>query len=592
MGLIPEEIVAQILDRCDIVETISSYVPLKRAGRNFKALCPFHPEKTPSFMVNPDKQIFHCFGCGVGGNVVSFVMKQERIEFPEALRYLAQKANIVIPITTGADETAQNLRQAIFKVNALAGDFFHRALLSDKSTAAEKARDYLKKRAVNLIMVKSFKLGFALDSWDDLLKHLQGKNINLSLMEKAGVIIPRENKEGYYDRFRNRIIFPILDSRGECRAFGARALEKESTAKYINSPETILYTKGQHLYGFHLAKQAIGEKDEVVVVEGYMDCLTSHQFGVLNVVASLGTALTVEQVRLLRRYTKNVVMLFDADQAGQLAMLRSLDMLLEEDMNVRVAALTEGDDPDSFIRKRGVNEFNKRIAEALSFFDYKLKFLTTQFNLKSIDGKAELAKEMLLTTAKFPDAIRKEQYLRRLSTFLAISEESLRLELKKSITTRGPRGTSHSYLEGKKNNEVPKPVERNILKLLLEEESFIGFTKGELLPSDFQDERIRSVISKIYDWFDQGKRINVGSLITSFEDDTIQKMISYLVVEDEALKEHKEKMHRDYIQRIKQEKLKLQRQGLIQEIKEAELSGNHHRLSELQQKFNELIKSS
>ena len=403
MGRIPEEIIAQVIDRCDIVETISSYIPLKRAGRSFKAVCPFHHEKTPSFIVNPDKQIFHCFGCGVGGNVVNFVMKQERMEFPEAIRFLAQKVNVTIP----GDETPQahhanNIRQAILRVNALAAAFFHKTLLSDKSPEAKNAREYLKDRGIDLNAVRVFQLGFAPRQWDALLIYLKQEGISLGLMEKAGLIIPRESGQGYYDRFRNRVVFPIFDTRAHCRAFGARALDNAEGAKYLNSPETIIYTKGHHLYGFHLAKQAIAEEDCVVIVEGYVDCLIPYQAGVRNIVASLGTALTVDQIRLLRRYTPRVVMLFDMDPAGEAAMMRSLDTLIEEGMEVRVATLAPGEDPDSFVRRQGVDDFRNRIAAAQTVFDYKLDVLTRRHGIQTPDGKAQIAAGCCRRYTDFP----------------------------------------------------------------------------------------------------------------------------------------------------------------------------------------------
>src|SRR3989338_780926 len=335
MGRIPDEIVQQVIDRSDIVEVVSSYVPLKKAGRSFKALSPFNHEKTPSFFVSPDKQIFHCFSSGTGGNVVSFVMKMEHMEFPEAIRFLAERAGIHIPDEKNEAPEKINLRQKIFEINTLARDYFYEILLTDKSAEVNEARQYLKDRGITLDTVKHFFVGYALDQWDGLIKYLRKKDIPLGLMEKAGLIIAREKDQGYYDRFRGRIIFPIADLQGKCRAFGARVLPKKNsegekeTAKYINSPETLLYTKGQHLYGFDMARENIAANDEVVIVEGYTDCVIPFQNGISNIVASLGTALTVEQIRLLRRYTRNVTMLFDADVAGQLAMLRSLDILIE-----------------------------------------------------------------------------------------------------------------------------------------------------------------------------------------------------------------------------------------------------------------------
>lgn len=596
MGLIPEEIIAQVIGRCDIVEVISSYVSLKRAGRNFKGNCPFHQEKTPSFVVNPDKQIFHCFGCGVGGNVVSFVMRLDRLEFPEAVRALASKVNVTILETKTADGQDANTRQLIFKVNALAAQYFYKNLLSDKGKSSQEARDYLKKRRISRETVEQFQLGFALDQWDGLIAFLRAQDINLGLMEKAGLIIPRDNGQGYYDRFRNRIIFPIFDTQAHCRAFGARALpsadgQNQSTAKYINSPETAVYTKGHHLYGFHLAKQAIGQEDFVIMVEGYVDCLMPYQAGVTNVVASLGTALTVEQIRLLRRYTKNVVMLFDMDPAGESAMLRSLDTLIEEGIQVKVASLEEGHDPDSYIGQFGVEAFRERIREAKTLFDYKLGILMDRYEINSIEGKARISGEMLQTIDKFDNAILRTEYVKRLSQVLAVSEQPLVTELKKVRQMTGEKKVFGKSAEPKTPvQEQLRVVESDILRLLLEEEGFIEATKKEIALSDFQDRRIREIISKIYDLFEQGKEINSANLINSFEDQDMQQMIARLMANESMVAGDRKKMHSDYINRMKKDRVKLQMKELQGQIGRAESEGNQSKLESLLVEYTQLMK--
>lgn len=590
MGLIPEEIIAQVIDRCDIVETVSSYIPLKRAGRSFKAVCPFHHEKTPSFVVNPDKQIFHCFGCGVGGNVVNFVMKQERMEFPEAIRFLAQKVNVSIP----GDETPQahhanNIRQAILRVNALAGAFFHKTLLSDKSPEASSAREYLKARGIDLDAVRVFQLGFAPKQWDALLTYLKQEGISLGLMEKAGLIIPRESGQGYYDRFRNRIVFPIFDTRAHCRAFGARALEAAEGAKYLNSPETVIYTKGHHLYGFHLAKQAIAEEDCVVIVEGYVDCLIPYQAGVRNIVASLGTALTVDQIRLLRRYTPRVVMLFDMDPAGEAAMMRSLDTLIEEGMEVRVATLAEGEDPDSFVRRYGADSLRERIAAAQTLIDYKLDVLTRRHGIQTPDGKAQIAAGMLPTICRFPNELIKAEYLKRLARALDVSEAALAKEYQKVGQAIGTAITAHLHEPPAVNEARARAVERGLLKLMIEKEEWIPKVRQDLSIEDFQDTRIRTAITRIFDFFESGKRVDAMNLINSFEDAAVSRMLTGIVTEEEIAGD-REKMYQDYISRIRHDQLKVRRQKFLQQIQEAESAGNFARAGELSQQFNQFIK--
>ncbi|MBL8014353.1 MAG: DNA primase, partial [Candidatus Omnitrophica bacterium] len=338
MGLIANEIVAQVLERSDIVELISGYVVLKRAGRNFKALCPFHHEKSSSFVVSPDKQIFHCFGCGAGGNAIGFVMMQEKLEFPEAVRFLAEKAGVVIAEINTPKSPSALWKDEVLKLNGLAVEYFHLNLLSKSDPDVKNARDYLKDRGVRLEDVKQFKLGFSMDEWDGLLNFLKSAHVDLKFIERSGLVIARENKQGYYDRFRDRIVFPIFDVKSQCVGFGARTMKDEKGAKYINSPDTPAYTKGHHLFGLHVTRHGIVKKDQAIIVEGYMDMIIPYQFGVDNIVASLGTALTNEQIRLLHRYTNNVVMLFDSDVAGQAAIVRNLDVLIEQGMNVRVAS--------------------------------------------------------------------------------------------------------------------------------------------------------------------------------------------------------------------------------------------------------------
>ncbi|HLD69554.1 MAG TPA: DNA primase [Candidatus Omnitrophota bacterium] len=606
MSFIPEDIIAQVLDRSDIVEVISAYVPLKRAGRNFKANCPFHNEKTPSFVVNPDKRIFHCFGCGVGGNVMTFVMNQEHMEFPEAVRFLAQKAGIVIPASDDHQSRGSQIRQNIFELNDAAAEFFHQILISDRSASVQAAREYLKNRGVSLEMVKKFKMGFSLDQWDSLMSFLKKKEFSLNVMGKAGLIIAKEGKDGFYDRFRNRIMFPIFDVRNQCLGFGARAL-KDGVAKYINSPQTPVYTKGEHLYGFHLAKEAVGRRDGVVVVEGYMDFILPFQAGVDNLVASLGTALTVEQVRLLRRYTRNVTMLFDADQAGESAMARSLDVLIEEGMNVKVAGLKEGEDPDSFVRKWGAEAFQEKIRQARSFFDFKLEHLMSLQDCKTIEGRARVSTEMLSMVDKFDNEVIRFGYVRRLSDVLSIPEQALLLEMQKlTELSQKSSGTNHRLSENQTSQTTTgqasgtqtswmkwgaRTVEHSLLKLILEEEELVPLAQ-EISLNDFQDQDIREIMTKIFDLTHHGKEVNVSNLMNCFKDREILQKISQLMASDSFPAADKIKMFRDCVKRLKTDRVKLKRQDLSRQIRLAEVSGNDNRVDELKEQFNQLIKEA
>jgi len=589
MGLISEDIIAQVLERCDIVQTVSSYIPLKKAGRNFKALCPFHHEKTPSFVVNPDKQIFHCFGCGAGGNSVSFVMKQENMQFPEAVGMLADKAGISIPKNQGEDSKLKSVKQVLFDVNQLAVEHFHENLVAGKDNAVQQARRYLKDREVSLEIVKKFKLGFASDRWDSLLLYLRKKKISLGLTEKAGLIIPQDKKDGFYDRFRNRITFPIFDIKSRCVGFGARSL-KEGLAKYINSPETLVYTKGHHLYGFHLAKNEISKKDEVIIVEGYMDFIMPFQAGIENIAASLGTALTIEQIRAIRRYTHNVVMLFDNDKAGESATVRSLDLLIEEGMNVKVATLKKGDDPDSFIRKFGVEAFCKRIELAEPLCGYKLRILLGQHGKNTVEDRAKVSKEMLATINKFGNEIIRSEYVKILSDTLSISQEALLLESKKTTSPTYRRTQSNAPVAKKPIASLKRTAEYNILRTILEDQSFIEKTKGEIDISELQDDDVRKIFEKIYELYENKRSFDSVSLMSYFDDQNVLKIISSLLSHEDQFEDNIEKVHQDCLNRITGDNLKVKRQDLLSQMKRAEIDGDNGALEELKQKFNQLVK--
>ncbi len=588
MGLIPQEIISQVLDRANIVDVIAEYIPLKQMGRNFKAPCPFHHEKTPSFVVNADKQIFHCFGCGVGGNVVTFVMKQEKMDFPEALKFLAQKTGVEIPSSEAHNNPANELRQQILNVNEFSAKHYHHNLISDKSDFAKSARDYLKGRGLSLDMVIKFQLGLALDEWDGLFKYLREQNFSAAFLEKAGLVIAKN--AGHYDRFRQRVMFPIFSARGEAVAFGARSLDNENPAKYINSPETPLYTKGNFLYGLNWAKDAIRRQDRAIVVEGYMDFIIPFAAGVENIVASLGTALTVDQVRLIRRYTKNIVMLFDADPAGQTAMIRSLDLLVEEGMSVRIAALPTGDDPDSFVRKSGQEAFVKCIEEAQSLFEFKINFLMRQYSAGTIEGNAKIAAEMLTTIAKFDNAIVQSEYLKRLAQVLKIEPDALSLEMKKikPVNVRPHLTPSPA----KRTVEPIRPVERNLLRLMLEESDFVSLSRRDITLTDLQNPHVRDIVSKIFERFDSGQESTAPALMSCFEDQVILDTISGIVASEEVFAGDKHKMYRDCTQRLRQENFKNQRQEIIRQMEIARSSGDHKTLEELTYAFNQIIKGT
>ncbi len=577
--MIPEAVLNQIQDRVDLVEVVSETVPLKRTGRNFKACCPFHSEKTPSFIVNPDKQIFHCFGCGVGGNVFSFLMKQEKRDFREVVEILAERVGVEIPKDKFSSSLSTEKNALLAKVNALALDFYHRYLLKDKE--AQKARDYLEKRGIGKDAFLEFKLGYAPSSWDALRRALGGIAPD-SVLEEAGLVISKKDG-GFYDRFRDRIIFPILDSKGICLAFGARVLD-DSLPKYLNSPETEIYTKGRHLYGFFQARKAIHETDSVIMVEGYMDLIACHQAGVPNVVASLGTALTHDQARLVKRNTRNVIILYDADKAGELATLRGLEIFLEEGLEVKILRPAKGHDPDSFIRAQGAAAFKKGVEEETqSPFDYRLALLKEKFDARSVEGKVKIAGEMVALFSKVQNEILKSAWTKELARELSLSEEALFLEIKKSKeSARGPRPDVRPMA----GSEL-RPVEKLLIGLMLEDPAFVMRAREELKAGDFQHPAARKVVQRIWD---TRESLSAARMVNFYKDDPeAVQVISVASAETDKVLD-KARTFSDCLLWVRRLRIHQDREGLRSELLLAEQQGNKNRIGQLLYDLNELNK--
>jgi DNA primase len=589
MGLIPNDVINQVIERSDIVDIIGNYTALKKAGRNFKALCPFHHEKSPSFVVNPDKQIFHCFGCGVGGNAIGFLMRQEHLEFPEAVRFLANKAGIVIPEDESSTPSpSRQLREEVLKINVLAAGFFHETLLSSNDPQVKIARDYLKSRGVDLETVKKFQLGFALNEWDALLKYLKSKGISEELISKAGLIIAREGKNGFYDRFRNRIVFPILDIQSRCVAFGARAMQDSDGAKYINSPETPVYTKGQHMFGLQLTKAAVGKLDRVIVVEGYMDMIMPYIHGVENIAASLGTALTVEQIRLIRRYTSNVVMLFDTDAAGQSAIVRSLDLLIDEGMNVRVATLAQDADPDSFIREHGTEAFAKCIDGAHSLLDFKFNWLARQYDLMTVEGKSKISQELLSTIARFKSEVAKYELTKLLAQKMNIPEGVL---LKQAGTAKSqPSSFKQPETVAIKASASASAGQELLLALFLKDPAWVTAARENIGPEDFPEGVVRHVVDVIWSLADESTNWSTNDLLVRLNDESAQSLVTRLLSIEEGKLGDPVLVFQDCIEKIRKEKQKKARGQLMEAIRQAEALKDTEKLDQLKEQFNQLLK--
>jgi len=439
MGTIPPETIEQIAASNDIVEVIGSYFPLKRAGANFKALCPFHQEKTPSFMISPSRQTFHCFGCGAGGSVFRFVMDYEHTDFPSAVQKLAARAGITVVEKRGAadEDRRYEARRTLLKLHADAAEWFHENLL--KRDVGESARKYLKQRGITAEIAKNWQLGCAPDEWDAFGSWARAQGYHIRDLITSGLAKTRDNTESgpvesssSYDRFRGRIMFPICNDVGEVIAFSGRLLkDAEGAAKYLNSPETPLFRKGSVLFGLHKTKRALIEANCAIVCEGQLDLISLFEAGVTNVVAPQGTAFTENQARVLKRFVNEVVLCFDADAAGQKAAERSLDALLQNDLIVRVAEIPAGEDPDSLVRREGKEAFESRVARARDFFDYWIEREAASVDLASLGAKMQLARSLAGTVSRVRDPLMRGEVASKVSARLGVAAQDFQALLPK-----------------------------------------------------------------------------------------------------------------------------------------------------------------
>jgi DNA primase len=443
VGLISEETIQRVTEASDIVDLIGSYFPLKRAGTSFRAVCPFHQEKTPSFHVNPARQSFHCFGCGAGGGVLRFVMDYEHVDFPSAVRRLAQRAGIPIleDAASAEDGQKQGQRQRLLAIHAEAAVWFHKALV--KSPAGAQAREYLKSRGITSEVAKSWQLGYAPDSWDALLEHLRGCRFSDVEIMLSGLASSKEDRAGdrIYSRFRHRVMFPIRNDYGEVIAFSGRTLESDpKAAKYVNSPETALFTKGKVLYGLDKSKRDLIDKNTAIVCEGQLDLISAYEAGIRHVIAPQGTAFTSDQARLLRRYVETVLLCFDSDTAGKKATSSSLPSLLSQGLSVKVVVLPAGEDPDSLIRRNGAAAFLALVEKAADYFDHSLEEAVLSGELNTPAGKSKLVRHIAPPLALVQDAVLREAILGRISSRLSLPHAVIRSAMKAPSQDTGNEG--------------------------------------------------------------------------------------------------------------------------------------------------------
>ena len=476
----------EVRKAADIIEIIGQYVQLKKRGQNYIGLCPFHSERSPSFTVNQDKQIYHCFGCGRGGDVFSFWMEYHNLSFPQSLKDLAERYNIELPRYGGLRDEREKaeLRELLFKTNGLAADYFHTVLV--RSPEGKPGRDYFSRRGISRETISKFKLGYAVNKWDGLINYLRTKNISLDAGAKAGLLVSKKDG-GYYDHFRGRIIFPIFDLNHQVIGFGGRVLD-DSLPKYINTPETPLYHKGYSLYGLDSAFRNIREEGLAIIVEGYMDMLALRQHGISNVVATLGTAFTSNQIRRLKGYTKEVIVLFDPDDAGREAALKSFPLFLNEGVSAKVLVLPQGEDPDSFVNRYGADEFRGLLKGAVPIFDFYLDQALAHMDA-SVDGRIKLLSEVLPIFMDVESGATRLLYAHRLSEKAGINEaiiwEELRHREDQRSETRGTPQLKSRLLADQDPRRYGSDLQ--FLNLLVHYPETIGAFKGkewELIVSD------------------------------------------------------------------------------------------------------------
>ncbi len=598
MAFYSEEFIDEVKSANDIVDVVSNYVNLKRQGTTFFGNCPFHREKTASFAVTPDKQIFHCFGCGVGGNVISFIMKAENLGFKESVEFLADRAKLEIPQTTPDGMTDEELKvkeyhkAQMFSINKEAGRFFHENIYKSKI-----AQDYIKQRCLDIATVRKFGIGFAEDN-NGLYKRLKEKGFKEQDMLATG-LIGRTNNGMYYDKFKNRLMFPIFDIRGRVIAFGGRALgsheelKEKHIPKYVNSPENLIYSKGKHLYALNFAKQSQEKLKKILVVEGYMDVVSLFSHGVTNVCASLGTALTENQGKLLRQYTEEVVLSYDSDAAGQKAIMRGLDVMQEMGVVCKALQMEGAKDPDEYVLKYGPDKFNKLIDNSITAVEYKIKILKDNYNLNDTTDKIRFLNKMAEILSKVTNNIERDIYIEKLSKDLGVGKEALVAEVEKFLfkgDDKKVKSFSIPKVEEKKVEENTKNLyeEETILYLLTSKKvDVFNKIKSVVDVSDFKSSAIRNLASSIYEAYENQTYQNMDftTLCTNEEETNI---LTKLMLTQNTSADY-DKITDEVLQTFKLNKMQSRKAELLDLIKNC---NEPAKITEYQNELNSIISNS
>lgn len=579
---IPEEKLAEIRNAADIVDIVSERVALKKAGKDYTGLCPFHSEKTPSFTVSQTKQIFHCFGCGAGGDIFNFLIQFDGITFPEAVQSLARRYGIQLPKRQMTPSEKQEIseREQLFDINKKVLAYYREQLL--RRPAGEKARAYLDNRGFSSEIINRFGLGYAPGGWDNLLRYLKSRQIPVALAEKAGLVVPRSSKSGYYDRFRNRIIFPIVDVTRQIVAFGGRVLD-DAKPKYLNSPETPVYSKSRSLYGLHAAREKCRETGLVYIVEGYFDLLAMHQHGVANAVATLGTSLTAAHVRILRRgYASKARLVFDSDAAGIKAAHRSIGLFLNEGVDVEIIVLPAGEDPDSFLFARGSEAFTGLADAAKDAIEF-LADSAVNAHGTSMQGKIRVVEELKQPLAEIRDNVARSVYIQHLAERLGIEEQALmervrdaRQSQSGAIKKRAPSASGKPSRNYGSPDLTENRLESRVIAMMLQYPEIVPTVENRGMIDYFSSKRLKSIAESIISQ-PPGSKEDISELLNRIPDDSQRQLIASLAMGEEGWDQAScQKLMDQFLYTRKR-----RHQVLLDQIKAAEQNNDHELLFKL-----------
>jgi len=580
---IPESIIDEVRDRTNIVEVISQVVSLKKVGKNFKGLCPFHSEKTPSFTVSAEKRIYHCFGCGAGGNVFKFVMEVQNISFVDAVRQFAESAGVPIPNANkgNLNDPKYQEREALKKANELAANYFLSLFKDSKKGLV--ARNYLKGRHFTGEILDQYKIGWAIPEWRGLTHHLQKtSNLSRKTVLQSGLVIEKEQGSNVYDRFRGRVIFPIQDAHGSVIGFGGRAITDSDNPKYLNSPETPLYQKSQVLFGMNLAKQAIRKEDQAILVEGYLDQMRATQHGVLNTVATCGTALTAKQAAILRNYASSVVMVFDSDNAGREAADKGFGVLQENGLQVKIVYLPEGQDPDSYIYENGAEKFLEKIKTAKPYLESYIDGVIIRKNGNSPSELAKMANQVVPMLRKVQNLVERNSLIEYFSSEAKIDDTSFLMELKKSFS----KNQSRVEVFETKIDSVLR-LERHLVQLILSDKETAQKVLQAVNLEDFSSATLKAIAITCSQKIQEDESLEIDKLIDNTDNPEAKDLLTQLGLEPLEF-DSIEKSVIDCIKKFNSFHLKSKIKIYKKQRNEANMAGQTERSNEINRKIQEM----